>query len=110
MPLAYKAVDVVINTSLTDGMPPSVLEALASGRPVISFAVGGNKDVIVSGFNGFLVPPKDHMGLAKRLIYLVENPDEIKRMGLNGRKLVEEKHDAEKRVDKIIDLYKTLLS
>jgi glycosyltransferase involved in cell wall biosynthesis len=110
MPLIYKATDIVVNTSLTDGMPPSILEALASGKPVISFAVGGNKDVIVNGFNGFLIPSKDYKGLAERLLYLVENPSEIRKMGLNGRKLVEERYDAEKRVDKIVRLYKVLSS
>jgi len=58
MPIVYKACDVVVNTSLTDGMPPSMLEGMASGKPLVSFAIGGNKDIIVHSFNGFLVAPK----------------------------------------------------
>lgn len=109
MPLVYKACDVVVNTSLTDGMPPSMLEAMASGKPLVSFAVGGNKDIIISGFNGFLVPPKDYISLATRLVYLAENPSQIKRMGANSRKLSLEKFNIEKRIQKLINLYKTFI-
>jgi glycosyltransferase involved in cell wall biosynthesis len=108
MPIAYKACDVVVNTSLTDGMPPSMLEAMASGKPLISFAVGGNKDIIIHGFNGFLVAPKNYKDLASKLAYLADNPSEIKRLGSNSRKLSMEKFDIEKRIDKIVEIYKNL--
>jgi len=109
MPIVYKACDVVVNTSLTDGMPPSMLEAMASGKPLVSFAVGGNKDIIIHGFNGFLVAPKNYKDLASKLAYLADNPSEIKRLGSNSRKLALEKFDIEKRIDKIIKVYDDLL-
>ena len=110
MPVVYKACDVVVNTSLTDGMPPSMLEAMASGKPLVSFAVGGNKDIIIHGFNGFLVAPKNYKDLASKLAYLADNPSEIKRLGSNSRKLALEKFDIEKRIDKIVEIYKNLIS
>jgi glycosyltransferase involved in cell wall biosynthesis len=110
MPIVYKACDVVVNTSLTDGMPPSMLEAMASGKPLVSFAVGGNKDIIIHGFNGFLVAPKNYKDLASKLAYLADNPSEIKRLGSNSRKLALEKFDIEKRIDKIVEIYKNLIS
>jgi glycosyltransferase involved in cell wall biosynthesis len=109
MPVVYKACDVVVNTSLTDGMPPSMLEAMASGKPLVSFAVGGNKDIIIHGFNGFLVAPKNYKDLASKLAYLANNPSEIKRLGSNSRKLALEKFDIEKRIDKIIKVYDDLM-
>jgi glycosyltransferase involved in cell wall biosynthesis len=109
MPVVYKACDVVVNTSLTDGMPPSMLEAMASGKPLVSFAVGGNKDILIHGFNGFLVAPKNYKDLASKLAYLADNPSEIKRLGSNSRKLALEKFDIEKRIDKIIKVYDDLM-
>jgi len=109
MPLAYQAVDIVINTSLIDGMPPSTLEAMASGKPVVSYASGGNKELIIDKYNGFLIQVGNYRDFALKLLYLVENPSELKKMGLNGRRLAEEKFDIEKRIDKIINIYKTLI-
>jgi len=98
MPLAYKAVDIAINTSLTDGMPPSTLEAMASGKPVVSFASGGNKDLILNWFNGFLIPLGDYRTFAEKLLYLIENPSEIRRMGINSRRLAEERFNINKKL------------
>jgi len=109
MPLAYQVADIVINTSLTDGMPPSTLEAMASGKPVVSFASGGNRDLIIDDYNGFVIQLRNYRDFASKLLYLIENPSEVKRMGLNGRKLAEERYDLEKRVNKIINLYKSLI-
>jgi len=110
MPLAYQAIDIVANTSLTDGMPPSTLEAMASGKPVVSFASGGNKELIVDGYNGFLTQLKDYKDFSSKLLYLIENPSDARKMGLNGRKLAEERYNLDKRIDKIIDLYNVVTS
>jgi glycosyltransferase involved in cell wall biosynthesis len=109
MPLAYQVADIVINTSLTDGMPPSTLEAMASGKPVVSFASGGNRDLIIDDYNGYVIQLRNYRDFASKLLYLIENPSEVKRMGLNSRKLAEERYDLEKRVNKIINLYKSLI-
>jgi len=109
MPLAYQVADIVINTSLTDGMPPSTLEAMASGKPVVSFASGGNRDLIIDDYNGYVIQLRNYRDFALKLLYLIENPSEVKRMGLNSRKLAEERYDLEKRVNKIINLYKSLI-
>jgi glycosyltransferase involved in cell wall biosynthesis len=109
MPLAYQVADIVINTSLTDGMPPSTLEAMASGKPVVSFASGGNRDLIIDDYNGFVIQLRNYRDFASKLLYLIENPSEVKRMGLNSRKLAEERYDLEKKVNKIIKLYKSLI-
>jgi glycosyltransferase involved in cell wall biosynthesis len=82
---------------------------MACGKPVVASRVGGLPDQVIDGYNGFLVPPRDPRALADRILHLLENPSEARRMGLNGRRLVEERFDIEKRVDKIVMLYKELV-
>jgi len=108
MPIVYKTVNIVTNTSLTDGMPPSVLEAMATGRPVISFAVGGNKDIISHGIDGFLVQPGDYKTYSKLLLFLIENPDEVKKLGYNARRKIINFFDSEKRIENLIKIYKVI--
>jgi len=109
MPKLMRACDIYVNTSLADGMPPSVLEAIASGKPAISFSVGGNKDIIDDSINGFLVPPKDYKELASKIIYLTENPDIIKKFGINARQKAEREFDINKRIDKILKIYSMII-
>jgi len=109
LPLYYAASDVVVVPSLQEAWGLVATEALASGKPVIASNVGGLREQVIDGFNGFLVPPRDPKAIAEKILYFLENPSEIERMGLNGRKLAEEKFDIEKRVDKIIELYNSVL-
>jgi len=109
MPKLMRASSIYVNTSLSEGCPVSLIEATASGVPIVSFDVGGVNDIVVHGFNGFLCPPRNPKVIADRILYLLENPSEMKRMGLNGRQLAGEKFDIEKKVDKIVELYKKLI-
>ena len=105
----YAASDVVVMPSLQEAWGLVATEAMACGKPVVATKVGGLPDQIIEGFNGFLVPPRDPKALADRILYLLENPSEARRMGLNGRGLAEDKFDIERRVDKIIELYRMLI-
>jgi glycosyltransferase involved in cell wall biosynthesis len=109
LPLYYAASDVVVVPSLQEAWGLVATEAMACGKPVVASRVGGLPDQIIDGYNGFLVPPRDPKALADRILYLLENPSEARRMGLNGRRLAEERFDIEKRVDKIVKLYKELV-
>jgi glycosyltransferase involved in cell wall biosynthesis len=106
MPKLMRAASLYVNTSLCDGMSPSMLEAFASGVPIVSFDVGGANDIIDDGVNGFLVPPKDYKTLAAKIIYLLENPDLLRNFSANARKKAEERFDANKRICRIIDVYR----
>jgi N-acetyl-alpha-D-glucosaminyl L-malate synthase BshA len=105
----YAASDIVVVPSLQESWGLVATEAMACGKPVIASNVGGLPDQIIDGFNGFLVPPRDPKAIADRILYLLENPSVAKRMGRNGRELAEEKYNIEKRVDKIIEIYRKLL-
>ena len=109
MPKLMQASDIYVNTSLSDGMPPSLLEAIACGKPVISFDVGGARDIIDNNINGFLVPVKDYKMLASKIIYLLKNPHFMKNMGLKARKKAEDKFDINKRIDKITSIYEKIM-
>jgi len=109
IPLYYAASDIVVVPSLQEAWGLVATEAMACGKPVIASRVGGLPDQIIDGFNGFLVPPRNPRAIADRILYLLENPSEMRRMGLNGRRLAEERFDIEKRIDRIIELYRKLM-
>jgi glycosyltransferase involved in cell wall biosynthesis len=73
--------DVFVLSSLTrEGLPLTVIEAMAFGRPTVASSVGGISEIIVDGVNGFLCPPGDTACLVQKLSALVEDP--AKRMGM----------------------------
>jgi glycosyltransferase involved in cell wall biosynthesis len=109
IPKYYAASDIVVVPSLQESWGLVATEAMACGKPVIVSNVGGLPDQIIDGFNGFLVPPRSPKAIADKILYLLENPSEARRLGRNGRMLAEEKYDIEKRVDKIIEIYRKLL-
>jgi glycosyltransferase involved in cell wall biosynthesis len=108
MPKLMRASSLYVNTSLSDGMSPSMLQACASGLPIVSFDVGGASDIIDDGVNGFLVPLKDYKTLASKIIFMLKNSDMIKRFSVNGRKKAEEYFDINKRIRKMINIYDKL--
>ena len=100
MPKLMQATSLYVNTSLSDGMSPSMLEACSSGIPIVSFNVGGAGDIIDDGINGFLVPPKEYKMLASKIIYMLETLDIIRKFGVNARKKAEEHFDVSKRISR----------
>ena len=91
MPDCYRQAQVYIQPSKFEGMSNSILEALASGLPVITTDVEGNADLVTPGHNGMLVAYGDINGLANAIINLLQEPELRRQMGLNSRKLAEAK-------------------
>ena len=77
-----RAADVVLMTSISEGLPMSVLEAMSQGRPVVSTGVGGVPDV-VKGCGAVSSPGDDH-ALAMAVVMLLRNPDLAWRLGQRG--------------------------
>lgn len=96
-------------SSFYEGLPNVVLESMALKRPVIATNVGGVPDIIKNGYNGFLVPVKNYKIMAEKMLYFIENTDEIKKMGNNGRRTIEEKFSIEKWAKEIISTYNEIL-
>jgi sugar transferase (PEP-CTERM/EpsH1 system associated) len=74
--------------SLAEGISNTVLEAMASGLPVIATAVGGNADLVEQGHTGYIVPPGHPQAMALRMVALASHPDRAHRMGHAGRERV----------------------
>ena len=86
---AYKDCHIATLPSYREGMPKSLLEAAAMGRPIVTTDVPGCRDVVQDGVNGFLVPAKNAEALAAALEKLVSDAGLRKMFGAQGRKLCE---------------------
>lgn len=91
--------------SFNEGLPISLLEAMAIGMPVVTTPVGGIPEVVSDGVEGYLVAPGDAEALAAKLAELIGDPDRAKQMGSLGRRKVLDKFAAEVIVPKIEALY-----
>mgnify|MGYP000958977501 FL=1 len=89
--------------SYHEGTPKSVLEAMAVGRPIITTDTVGCRETVINGLNGFLVPVKDSKALADKMIWMIENPEKLKEMAKESRRLCEEKFDVKKVNQVILD-------
>ncbi|MBW2999947.1 glycosyltransferase family 4 protein, partial [Candidatus Woesearchaeota archaeon] len=96
--------DMLVLTSLWEGLPRAVIEAMAAKNPVIANNVGGVREAVRDSFNGFVTQPYNHKQTAEKILFLLENPDKRNEMGLNGHKLVEEFSDT-RMLQKIKELY-----
>ena len=90
MPEFYNNVDVYVCASSSEGFSLSVLEAAASGRPIVSTRVGGSEDLIEDGVNGFLVD-RDVEAIREKLVLLRDNRELVRRMGAESRRIVEQR-------------------
>lgn len=109
MEQVYAAIDILAITSFTEGLPNVLLEAFAHNKPVVSTRVGGTPEIISHGTNGFLVEPGRVDGIADCLRLLLSDPALARKMGSNGRKLIEEKLSFRKRTEKLEELYQTII-
>lgn len=105
----YQNATVYVMPSYYEGLPTVLLEAMSCGLPVVATAVSGNVDVVSSGKNGMLVPPKSPKDLANAISILLDNDDLRKKLGKNARKTVEENYTWKITSDKIMEIYNHLL-
>jgi len=102
--------DIFVLPSITEGLPLTILEAMAAGKPVVATRVGGVPEAIVEGKTGLVVAPKDPEALAVALAGLIGERDRLMRMGTNGQKHVREKFTVSMMVEKTMELYQQLLA
>jgi len=101
----YARAHIAVLPSYREGLPKSLLEAAAAGRPVVTTDVPGCRDAIIDGQTGLLVPPGDAAGLAQGVGRLIADPALRQQMGQAGRQLVEEEFALEHVVQAHLDLY-----
>ena len=95
---------VFVLPSYREGVPRSTQEAMAIGRAVITTDVPGCRETVVDGVNGFLVPKWNPEALAEKMIYFIENPEQIQVMGAESYKIAVEKFDAEKVNQRLVNI------
>ncbi|HXH06221.1 MAG TPA: glycosyltransferase [Vicinamibacterales bacterium] len=97
-PRFLAGLDLYVHPCLVSGMPNAVLEAMATGLPVVATAVGGTPEAVVDGETGLLVPPRDPAALASALERLIADETLRRRMGAAGRARVEAHFSVERMV------------
>ena len=93
-----------------EGLPKSLIEATAVGRPIITTNSIGCKETVVDGYTGYLIPIKDSDTLTDRLSILFENRDIRQKMGQNSRNLAEKDFSIDDVIAKHLEIYKKLVN
>jgi glycosyltransferase involved in cell wall biosynthesis len=109
MPAVYAAMDIFVLPSLNEGLPMTILEAMAASRPVVATRVGAIPKVINDGENGLLVDPKDIDGLRDAIASLLSDPDRCQRMGEKAHEWVSRNYTSEAMALKYRQLYDEVL-
>jgi glycosyltransferase involved in cell wall biosynthesis len=109
LPRVYADLDVVVLSSLNEGTPVSLIEAMAAARPVVATRVGGVPDVVFDKESGYLVQSRNAEELARGIFDLLQAPDKARRMGLAGRAAVHPKYASETLLANMEQLYLELL-
>jgi len=109
IPELMSALDIFVSSSLWEGLPNVVLEAMVAGKPVVATSVGGTPEVVVDGETGLLVPPRNPEALARAIFRLLKNPELGSRMGRAGKERVLKQFSIQRMVTKTQQLYKELM-
>ncbi|MBI4589247.1 MAG: glycosyltransferase [Candidatus Rokubacteria bacterium] len=101
----YPALDLYVATSLKEGLPLSVVEAMGAGVPVVATDVPGHRDVVIPGETGLLVPPENPVALADAIAALLADP-ERRRMGEAGRRRVLKEFSMQPMIERTAEVYR----
>jgi glycosyltransferase involved in cell wall biosynthesis len=108
IPAILAASDLVVQSSLYEGFPNAVLEAMAAGRPVVATSVGGTVEAVAHERTGLLVPPRDSAALAHAMLRVLSDNAAAKRFGRAGRERIENEFSVSRMVAQYEDLYTSL--
>ncbi|MDM8536343.1 glycosyltransferase family 4 protein [Desulfobacterales bacterium HSG17] len=100
--------DVIIIPSIHEGIPYTLLEAMALMRPIIASDVGGLQEILTHGHDAHLVPPSDSIALAKAIQFVAEDKWYAKRLATEAFYTVKEKYSAKKMASETVNAYLTM--
>ena len=104
------AIDLLVLPSHREGMPRTIIEAMASGKPVIATNIRGCREEVVHGLTGLLVPVKDSAALATAIVRLLSNPELAWQMGDKGRRRARELFDEQAVLDRQVEVYRKIVN
>lgn len=107
-PNPHHLFEVSVLSSLSEGFPNSVVEAMAAERPIVATRVGGTPDAIADGITGVLVPPRDPAALAAGIARVVEDPEAARRMGIAAGEAARTSYSRPAVLARLLSLYEEL--
>ncbi|MCX5702388.1 MAG: glycosyltransferase family 4 protein [Candidatus Omnitrophica bacterium] len=110
IPRILSAIDAFVLTSLWEGLPITVLEAMASSKPVVATHTGGIQEIVVEGKTGFLVSPRNMELMSEQLIILLKNEELRRQMGQRAIESLDFNFSLENMVNSTKTLYETVVS
>lgn len=110
IPALMRGLDCFALPSLAEGISNTILEAMASGLPVVATRVGGNSELVEDGSSGRLVAPADSEALARAILGYLDDPAGVARHGAAGRQLAERRFSLERMVADYTRLYERMLA
>ncbi len=109
MPGVYASLDIFVLASIDEGMPMTILEAMASRRPVIATRVGGTSEVVLDGETGYLVEPRDVHALRDGMLKWLRDPSLARKMGSKGEEHVRISFSSEGMAQCYFELYRQVI-
>lgn len=107
--LIISLLDVSVLASLAEGLARVIVETQFRGKPIVATDVSGNREAIVNGETGILVPPKDPQAMAQAVLDLLQNPEKGQRMGEKGREFAMANFGVDQHAKRILDIYENFL-
>lgn len=109
VPELLSVIDIFCLPSLWEGLPLSLLEAMAMEKAIIATNVDGTLELIEDGSNGFLINPNDISGISERILKLADDKKLRKDFGARSKSIIVQKHDVLMMVDKIQNAYLSII-
>ena len=109
VPPLIQLMDIFVLASYREGMPRSIIEAMAAGKPVVATEIRGSREEVVDGITGFLVPVRNAPALASRIVALVKDPTLRMEQGRAGRLRAERFFDEAKVIERLLGRIDALL-
>jgi glycosyltransferase involved in cell wall biosynthesis len=104
----YGIADVAVLSSVTEGSPNAILEAIGAGVPVVATAVGGIPEIVANGESALLVPAGDAERMAEAIGAVLSSPELSQRLAARGREVAARRHSPEARVQAICEVYRSV--
>lgn len=108
IPNLLKIIDIFVLSSKREGLPVVLLEAMASGLPIVATSAGGNSEVVIDGETGVIVPTQDPERLAEAICKVISDEKRAKEMGERGQKRIKECFTFEHMIDEYEKIYNSV--